>query len=115
MDFKNSVSTDTRAITPGDVFFALKGDRFDGHDFIGEALRKGATTIVYSDTARTAKFLDTRAQWVHVEDVLHAYGDWAQEYRKKSDARVIAVTGSSGKTTVKEMLAHVWKVSSSTR
>lgn len=106
MDFKGAISTDTRRIGRGDVFFALKGERFDGHDFISEAVAKGASTVVYSDEAK-AGAKNPGVSWVRVDDTLKAYGDRAAEVRRKSGARVVAVTGSSGKTTVKEMLARV--------
>lgn len=107
MDFKSlRVSTDTRSIRPGDVFFALKGERFDGHDFIAQALSKGAGTIVYSRPECRVDS-DASVKWIPVDDTLRAYGDWAAQARLQRGIPVVAVTGSSGKTTVKEMLAHV--------
>lgn len=100
------ISTDTRTLGKNDVFFALKGERFDGHDFLKEAFEKGARHFVLSDAKRLPA--DVKAcNVIVVSDVLAAYGDLAKFYRQKFKIPVIAVTGSSGKTTVKELLAHV--------
>lgn len=100
------ISTDTRTVSKDDVFFALKGPRFDGHDYLKDAWEKGARHFVVADAKRLPA--DVRASNVIVvADVLAAYGDLAKFYRQKFRIPVIAVTGSSGKTTVKELLAHV--------
>jgi len=79
-----SYSIDTRTLQPGDIFIPVKGENFDGHDFIEEAQRKGADRILDVDL-----------------------GEYAKEVRQKYNIPVIGITGSSGKTTVKDMLAAV--------
>ena len=96
-----NVSTDTRTIREGDLFVALVGPNFDGHKFIEQALEKGAVAVVVSQTLD----MDV-AQWV-VEDTHKALGQIAQANRQRFTGPVYAVTGSSGKTTVKEMLNSI--------
>ncbi len=106
------VSTDTRSLAPGDLFFALKGEHSDGHAFIGRSLEAGAGGLVVSDEAAVPEGVDRPV--VKVADVLWSLGDLAAYYRSKFDVRVIGITGSVGKTTTKEMLSaileHKWKV-----
>ncbi len=83
-----------------DLFFALKGDRCDGHDFIGQAVARGAIGVVVSRDISVEKAVVFR-----VNDTLGALGDLAQFYRKRFDIKCVAVTGSNGKTTTKEMLS----------
>ncbi len=94
----SGVSTDTRLLRSGDIFFALKGENYDGYQFIADAVKKGASYLV---TDRSTPYLDRTIQ---VPDVLLALGDLAQYYRGRFQAKVVAVTGSNGKTTTKEML-----------
>ena len=101
------VSTDTRSIGKNDVFFALKGPYFDGHDFLEEAAAKGAAHLVVEDPKRVSAAVKKATSIIEVDDTLKAYGDLAGAYRKKFKIPVIAVTGSCGKTTVKELIAHV--------
>ena len=103
----HKISTDTRTLEKEDVFFALRGTNFDGHDFIREAFEKGARHFVLSSTEKVPAEVKKAANVVLVADTLKAYGDLAKFYRQKFRIPAIAVTGSSGKTTVKEMLAHV--------
>jgi UDP-N-acetylmuramoyl-tripeptide--D-alanyl-D-alanine ligase len=100
----SSVSTDTRDLQPGALFVALRGEQFDGADFLEQAVRRGAAGAVISDSAanRAPGF-----PVYHVSDTTAALGDLARYYRRRCGARVVGVTGSSGKTTVKEMLARV--------
>lgn len=97
-----SVSTDTRALQPGALFVALRGERFDGGEFVGQAERAGAAGAVVS--ASSAPEGDLLV--FQVPDTTVALGDLARYYRRRCGARVVGVTGSSGKTTVKEMLAR---------
>jgi len=99
-----SVSIDTRTIKPGDTFYALQGPRFDGHNFIAEAARKGATQVVIH---RTVNDIPSGIQVEQVKDTLVALQDAARQARLKSKATFIGVTGSNGKTTTKEMLASI--------
>jgi UDP-N-acetylmuramoyl-tripeptide--D-alanyl-D-alanine ligase len=96
-------STDTRTIEPGDTFVALHGERFDGHDFAQEAVRRGATLLVVDR-------LDARSAGVAtllVDDTKAAYLALAGAARMLFDGRVIAITGSTGKTTTKSFLAQL--------
>jgi UDP-N-acetylmuramoyl-tripeptide--D-alanyl-D-alanine ligase len=97
-----SVSTDTRELRKGALFVALSGDRFDGFDYLDRAAKKGALGAVVPE-GRPLPALDLR--WFRVPDTTRSLGDLARAYRRRCGARVIGVTGSSGKTTVKEMLA----------
>ncbi|MFA5716361.1 MAG: UDP-N-acetylmuramoyl-L-alanyl-D-glutamate--2,6-diaminopimelate ligase [Desulfobulbaceae bacterium] len=102
------ISTDTRTIRPGDVFLALRGENFDGHDFVQAALEKGAGAVIVSEPVRAGS---PGAAVVRVSDTLRALGDLAH-YRRRAlapDVQVIGITGSSGKTTVKEMTAAIFQ------
>lgn len=101
------VSTDTRAIERNDLFFALKGEKFDGHDFIESAFEKGVRQFVISDTKKVKPALKKAGVWLVVDDTLKSYGDLARYYRRKFRIPAVAITGSAGKTTVKEMTAHI--------
>ena len=98
------VSTDTRTVEPGDLFVALVGENFDGHDFIDQALARGAAGVVVARPPAKP----CRVEVVLVPDTLRALGDLAHYRRKQmADLTVLAVTGSSGKTTVKEMTSAI--------
>ena len=99
------VSIDTRTLQAGDLFFALKGENSDGHEFIGRALKAGAGAVIVSDESAVPPGLDKPV--VKVQDVLWSLGDLAGYYRSKFDVRVIGITGSVGKTTTKEMLSAI--------
>jgi UDP-N-acetylmuramoyl-tripeptide--D-alanyl-D-alanine ligase len=107
----SGVSTDTRSLQPGDCFFALAGEH-DGHEYVSQALALGATALVISKPESVPT--DCTTAVIEVADPLWALGDLAAYYRRKFDARVIAITGSVGKTTTKEMLAAIlerkWRV-----
>ncbi|MGA9363799.1 MAG: UDP-N-acetylmuramoyl-tripeptide--D-alanyl-D-alanine ligase [Bacteroidota bacterium] len=101
------VSTDSRTVRPGDVFFAVKGERFDGHAFVAEAFSHGCTAaVVEKRLPRATQGLDN-FPILFVKDSIHALGQFARWYRRKFDIPIIAVTGSNGKTTTKEMIAAV--------
>lgn len=106
------ISIDSRTIKKNEAFVAIKGNKFDGHDFIEEAIKKGANCImgearlisdVTTDTADNTK----RPILIETPDTTKALGDIARFNRRKFDIPVIAVTGSNGKTTTKEMIAWV--------
>lgn len=99
-----SVVTDSRRISPGCVFFALCGERFDGHAFVDSALDQGAAACVVS---RRPEVLRPGKYYVLVEDTLRALGGLAAWYRSRFDVKVIGITGSVGKTTCREMVAAV--------
>jgi len=96
-----NVSIDTRTIKPSDLFVAIKGPHFDGHGFIDEAVKKGACGAVVSDDRNGKK----GGLVLKVEDTVRALGDIAALWRTKNDFTCIAVTGSNGKSTTKEMIA----------
>jgi len=95
------VSTDTRALEAGQLFFALVGPRFDGHDFLGEAGDRGAAGAVVSRDATAP------VPCVRVPDTLRGLGELAKDWRRRFDLPVVGITGSAGKTTVKEMIAAI--------
>jgi len=97
----SSVSTDSRNLQPGQLFVALGGPNFDGHDYIPQVRQAGAAG------AMVQRELDTDLPCVQVGDTLKGLGQLASAWRSRSGARVAAVTGSNGKTTVKEMLAAI--------
>ena len=99
-----SVVTDSRKITPGCVFFALSGERFDGHAYVSSALEKGAAGCIIS---RAPEKIRPDRFYILVKDTRRALGDLAHYYRKKHDVKVVGITGSVGKTTCREMIAAV--------
>ena len=96
------ISIDSRTLAPGDAFFAIRGERFDGHDFVAAAFRAGASAAVVAE-ARLGG-LDLNGALCLVRDPLDALAALARAARDRSRARVIAVTGSVGKTGTKEAL-----------
>lgn len=101
------VSTDTRTLSPGSLFFALKGERFDGHDFVAQAFEKGAVGIVVSKSELARQYAESDKVVILVEDTLRALQLLAKSQREKYDIPVIGITGSNGKTTTKDMVAAV--------
>ncbi|MEO0092753.1 MAG: UDP-N-acetylmuramoyl-tripeptide--D-alanyl-D-alanine ligase [candidate division WOR-3 bacterium] len=99
----NNISIDSRTIKPNDLFIAIKGKNFDGHSFVSEALAKGAIGAVVAD----ANIKSSQAILIKVKDTREALGNIARYYRGKFKPLVIAVTGSNGKTTTKEMIAGI--------
>ena len=95
------VSTDTRSIARGDLFVALRGDRFDAHDFLAQAREAGAAAFVVSDASKAAGL---GVPTYVVPDTLVALGQLATAWRKAWGRTVIAVAGSNGKTSTKELL-----------
>jgi UDP-N-acetylmuramoyl-tripeptide--D-alanyl-D-alanine ligase len=98
------VCTDSRQAQAGDLFFAIKGEKFDGHDFINEVAAKGAVAVVVPEKGKIPAHLQDCAVLV-VKDIRVALGQLAAAYRKEFDLPVVAVGGSNGKTTVKELIA----------
>ncbi len=94
------VSIDSRTISEGEVFFAIRGERFDGHDFVAKALMKGSAAVVDSGQGEFPK----GKVIIRVGDTLRSLQDLAHFIRMKRDIPVVAVTGSGGKTTTKEMI-----------
>ncbi|MEI8040765.1 MAG: UDP-N-acetylmuramoyl-tripeptide--D-alanyl-D-alanine ligase [Verrucomicrobiota bacterium] len=104
-DCVGRVCTDSRQARAGDLFFALAGGRFDGHAFAGEVVKRGAIAIV-GERGRLPAGLGGCAV-IAVEDTRKALGRFAAEYRKDFELPTVAVAGSNGKTTTKELLASV--------
>ena len=98
------ITTDTRSLKPGHLFLALRGERFDGHDFAAVAIERGAIAVITD--RRTGSQLNGVPQ-LQVEDTLQAYQQIARWWRDQVNIPVIAVTGSVGKTTTKELIAAV--------
>lgn len=96
------VSIDSRTIQKGEVFFAIRGERFDGHDFINEAIEKGARVLVVDRPVEVTRDIAL----IKVEDTTKALQDLARAYRLLfRNLKVIAITGSAGKTTTKDIIA----------
>ncbi len=96
-----NISTDTRKISPGDIFFALKGDNFDGNKFVNEALEKGASFVISENSDMPMD------RGVFVPDSTKALQDFARLHRNDLQIPIIAITGSNGKTTTKELVRVV--------
>ena len=103
-------SIDSRTIEAGDLFFAIRGERFDGHDFIAGAREQGAVAAVVSRARLAGLQVEPDQPLVIVEDTLAALPHLASAVRRQWGKRVIAVTGSAGKTTTKEAMAAVLSV-----
>lgn len=99
--YVRGVSIDTRTINKGDIFIAIKGKKYDGHDFIKIAEQKGACAIICS------KDVNSKLPILKVKDTVIALQELALYYRKCLNVKVIAVTGSNGKTTTKNMISTV--------
>ncbi|MFC4700292.1 UDP-N-acetylmuramoyl-tripeptide--D-alanyl-D-alanine ligase [Glaciecola siphonariae] len=97
----NRVSTDTRTLKKGDLFIALVGDKFNGHEYINKALESGASAVIVS------QLVDCPLPTIKVADTRIALGALAGAVRDKVNPKTIGITGSSGKTTVKEMVALI--------
>lgn len=104
-DRLETVSTDSRRIKPGEAFLALKGNNFDGHDFVTEALKSGASCLIVEKLPGC--LIPKGVAVVQVKNTTLALGDIARFQRQKFHLPVIAVTGSNGKTTSKEMIAWI--------
>jgi len=101
-----SVGTDSRTIVPGQLFVALRGERFDGHDFVETAMAAGAAAVMV-DTRWEADRVESNTARIVVDDTRLALGALAAGWRERFDIPLIGITGSNGKTTVKEMCASI--------
>lgn len=101
------ISIDTRSIRPGEVFVAIQGNNFDGHCFLSDAFKKGASCLIVKKAPDCLPRGMRRANFIEVKDTIKALGDIARLRRAKFKGPVIAVTGSCGKTTTKDMIAWV--------
>ena len=100
-----AVSTDTRGVAAGQLFIALRGARFDAHDFLDQAVASGAAALLVADESK----LPAGVSALVVDDTLLALGRLAAAWRAQFSLPLIAVTGSNGKTTTKEMIAAILK------
>lgn len=101
------LTTDSRRLTPGAAFVALRGDRFDGHDFLRQAIAGGAAALIVEHSRRSE--VPGRMPAIAVESTRSAYGRMAARYRADFNPLVVAVCGSNGKTTTKELAAAVFR------
>ena len=102
----SGISIDSRSLQPGDAFFAIKGEAMDGHDFATAAIKAGAGVLVVAE-GKLPSLGRLTAPIIVVEDVLAALEKLGVAARARSEAKIVAVTGSAGKTTTKEALRHV--------
>ncbi|MBP6917912.1 MAG: UDP-N-acetylmuramoyl-tripeptide--D-alanyl-D-alanine ligase [Legionellaceae bacterium] len=98
----SGISIDSRKVKPGDLFVALRGERFDGHDYIVAAARSGAIAVICEQSLQ-----DVTIEQLVVTSSVEALAAIATWYRQEFTCPIIAVTGSNGKTSVKEMIAHI--------
>jgi len=103
--FFTGVSTDSRTTKAGDCFFAITGNNLDGHDYVSDAFDNGAVCAVVSKDTDSKKLTDHRI--LIVNDTIKALGQLAANYRQQSNFKVIAITGSTGKTTTRQIVYHV--------
>jgi len=104
----HGVSTDSRHISKGNLFIALTGDNFDGHAFVQKAADDGASCVIIADACKiNLEKIKALACVIEVDDTLRALGDLAHAHRQRFSIPVIGLTGSSGKTTTKEMLSCI--------
>ena len=101
----SQVGSDSRQIQSGELFIALSGDRFDAHDFLSDVAAAGASAALISDKEKCP----TNLPAVSVQDVKQGLGELAKAWRAQFSIPVALVTGSNGKTTVKEMIASIFK------
>jgi UDP-N-acetylmuramoyl-tripeptide--D-alanyl-D-alanine ligase len=100
-----SICTDSRAVRPGSLFVALKGEQVDGHEYIGTAIENGAVAVLQSETYPGPTY--PQAQHIYVKDVLTSFRIVAGNWRRRFNIPVIAIAGAVGKTTTKELMSAV--------
>ncbi|HBY18663.1 MAG: UDP-N-acetylmuramoylalanyl-D-glutamyl-2,6-diaminopimelate/D-alanyl-D-alanyl ligase [Marinimicrobia bacterium 46_43] len=101
------LSIDTREINPGDLFCALKGEKTDGHEFVDEAISKGAVAAMVTEEAVRQKPALKKHPLIICSDTYQGLQDLAQVYASRIKTKIIAVTGSAGKTSTRQLIAHV--------
>jgi len=113
----HGISTDSRSARRGNIFWALSGDRFNGHDFVLDAIKRGGIGAVISSTLDFRPLTSSprsRPILLKVQDTLKALGDFAAWYKEYLGIKVVGITGSCGKTTTKELISSIlgkkWKV-----
>jgi len=105
VSFFTGVSIDSRTTKAGDCFFAIAGENFDGADFLNDAFAEGAVCAVVSKEIEDGKFAGGCV--LRVDDTVKALGDFAGEYRRQASFKVVAITGSVGKTMTRQIAYHV--------
>lgn len=109
----SGISTDSRSVLPGQLFIPLRGERFDGHDYLPAVFAAGVTVVLAEKRCLASLAFPANASVVAVPDSLRALGDLAAAWRRRFDLPVIGITGSNGKTTTKEMLATILTIGGS--
>lgn len=104
-----SVSIDSRKIGKNCLFIAIKGERFDGHDFINDVVKKKVSAVMINKN-QTERFADLEIPFITVKDTTKSLGDVASVWRDKLNAKVVGITGSAGKTTTKEIISTILSV-----
>lgn len=105
------VSIDSRTMDPGDLFVAIRGHNHDGHAFAAAAVNRGCRGLLVEKTHAASVTAESRVTCIAVADTTQALGDLAAYQRKRSNARVVAVTGSNGKTSTKEFMRNIFSQS----
>ena len=101
----NKISIDTRKVEAGNIYLAIKGEHFDGNDFVENAFEKGATIAIISELKKPVEELKHKGVIIKVEDTRIALGELARYYREKLGIKVVGITGSVGKTSTKDVVA----------
>ena len=108
----DAIGTDTRNDLTGKVFIALKGDSYDAHEYLDQAVEKGAAALIVHRLDPKFAYLKAQVSIVLVKDTLVALQIFAHHYRSSLKTQIIGITGSNGKTTTKEFTAQIlssWK------
>ena len=103
------ISTDSRSLKAGELFIALKGERFDGHHFVNDILARGAAGLIVEKgfSLKDMSSAKKDVPLIQVADTLKALGDLASSWMQQNNATTVAITGSNGKTTTREMAATI--------
>ena len=105
--FVEGFSIDTRTLKEGDLFFCIKGEKTDGHLYITEAIERGASGIVANPKYISENLFEQQFPRILVSDPNLAFSEWASDYRKHFKGKVVAITGSNGKTTTKDIVTNL--------
>jgi UDP-N-acetylmuramoyl-tripeptide--D-alanyl-D-alanine ligase len=100
------VFIDSRKVTKDSIFVAIRGRKFNGHDFVKDAVNKGAATVIIQRN-KLKEFDDVDCTIITVQNTVKAYAELAKIWRRKNKYKVVSITGSAGKTTTKEMIADI--------
>lgn len=103
----SEIGTDTRKDLTGQIFIALKGDSYDAHQYLDQAVQKGATALIVHELPEKFQNLKNQVSILLVQDTLKALQDFARGYRQTLKTKILSITGSNGKTTTKEFTAQI--------